>query len=75
MTQDEINDAEWKDATNWTWGIYRSERDTRVWVAKKPKWTGWTLNFAHTVAYWWLFVLLMPGVIVAILAIVVASNR
>lgn len=74
MTQDQINDAEWSDPANWHWGVYRSERDTRVWVAKKPKWAGWTLNFAHTAALWWLVALLTPGLIVAMVAIFMASN-
>lgn len=69
MDQDEINQAEWADSANWTWGVYNSPRDTRVWVPKQLKWTGWTVNFAHTAAYVWLFVLILPAIVIAVASI------
>lgn len=49
----------WRDPTSWAWGvIYNCPEDSRVWVPKRIRWTGWTLNFAHRSAYAWLFALL-----------------
>ena len=72
--QHEANQREWADPANWSWGVYNSPHDTRVWVPKRPKWMGMTLNFAHRAAVWWLVALLLPGVIVAILCVAVASR-
>lgn len=64
-TQAEINEREWADTSNWTFGVYNAPRDTRVWVPKPVRWTGWTVNFAHRMAYVWLFVLLgVPSIVV-----------
>jgi uncharacterized membrane protein len=54
--QDLINQQEWERPENWTgWlGTYRSERDERTWVPKRNPVMGWTLNFAHRNAWWWL---------------------
>ena len=60
MTQDEINSQEWENKENWKWGsFYNSKKDTRVWVYKKHKWMGWTLNFSKKQSYYWLFSLLI----------------
>jgi len=73
VDQKDVNQAEWRDARNWRWGaVYVAERDTRVWVPKRLRWTGWTLNFAHRAAYVWLAVLLAPAVVV--LLVVLASR-
>jgi len=70
MTQNEINEKEWERQTNWKYFLfYYSEEDTRVWVPKKPKWMGWTLNFAKKQSYIWSFVLLF--IPIAILLIIV----
>lgn len=68
------NHAEWDDPANWRWGVYYSPLDTRVWVPKKPKWMGATLNFAHRASYVWLAVLLSPAVLVAVVACVAAMR-
>ena len=50
MNQSEINQLEWQDARNWHggWlGIYRSARDSRVWVPKRNRVMGWTVNTAR----------------------------
>ncbi|TWT46667.1 DUF5808 domain-containing protein [Botrimarina hoheduenensis] len=72
-TQTAINEAEWRSRANWHWGIYHSPRDTRVWVPKPIRWTGWTLNFAHRMSYVWLSVLLGIPLLVAATAILVSS--
>jgi uncharacterized membrane protein len=69
MTQREINEIEWLDKSNWKWSLfYCCATDTRVWVPKKPKWCGWTLNFAKKQSYLWLFVLLIVPIAIIILA-------
>lgn len=53
MNQKEINEAEWKDPRNWRggWlGIYRSDRDSRLWVPKRNPAMGWTVNTARPAA-------------------------
>ncbi|HEX5109388.1 MAG TPA: hypothetical protein VFV95_13115 [Vicinamibacterales bacterium] len=52
--QNAINEQEWSNPENWTgwWCIYRSQRDTRIWVPKRNPRMGLTLNFAHRGAYW-----------------------
>ncbi len=65
MDQKEINQAEWRNSDNWYFGIYNSPRDTRVWVAKRIPWTGWTLNFAHRAAWIWTFGVVVPAFVVA----------
>ncbi len=55
MTQQEINDAEWRNPDNWSdkvIGVYFSKRDSRIWVAKQQPWLGWTLNLAHPAGAW-----------------------
>ena len=45
-------DKLWADPGNWRGNIiYVAEGDPRVIVPKKPKWGGWTLNFAHASAW------------------------
>jgi uncharacterized membrane protein len=40
---------------SWKWGIfYYNPADPRVWLPKRIPAMGWTLNFAHRAAYWWL---------------------
>lgn len=49
----------------WIGGIfYFNPDDPRIFVPKKIKWLGWTLNFAHPVSI----------VIVGIILIIIASN-
>jgi hypothetical protein len=38
----------WRDPANWKSGlIYYCQGDPRVIVPRRPKWRGWTINFAH----------------------------
>ena len=71
MNQNEKNEKEWKNSDNWKWyTFYHCEKDSRVWVPKRPKWCGWTLNFAKKQSYIWLLLLLIiPIIIVLIVAL------
>jgi uncharacterized membrane protein len=42
---------EWKDLSNWRWGLYVAPRDPRIWVRKHQIQFGWTFNFAHPVSW------------------------
>lgn len=75
MNQRELNEAEWADPANWRRGIYRSARDTRVFVPKRPRWAGWTLNFAHNASVWWLMALLTAPLAVVTATLLVISGR
>ena len=75
MDQREINENEWKNEINWVgpkWYkfYYSSIKDTRLWVPKKPKWVGWTINYGHKYGKlaWSVFVgmMLLLGVLVFI---------
>lgn len=63
MTQDDINEAEWRNPANWSGrgplGIYASKRDARLFVPKAHPVMGWTLNFAHPAGTWTLAALLV----------------
>src|SRR6266480_1949454 len=59
-------DKLWADPNNWRDGIiYVCKDDPRLIVPKKPKWGGWTLNFAHASA--WL------ALLICILSIIVPT--
>ncbi len=37
---------------NYKWGIfYYNPTDSRIFVPKRNKWMGWTLNFANPITY------------------------
>ncbi len=60
MTQKEINEKEWANPKSCKWYlIYYSKKDTRIWVPKKPRWCGWTLNFARKKSYLYLALLIL----------------
>ncbi|MBT6501805.1 MAG: hypothetical protein HOK67_18115 [Deltaproteobacteria bacterium] len=73
MNQDEINESEWKKNENWGgpgWGeIYFSKKDSRIFVPKRLKWLGMTVNLAHIpgVLLFWGALFGIPCVIIAIL--------
>ena len=63
--QDAIDQREWESPGNWAGGVvYRSRRDSRLMVPKRPlRWgpfrqSGTTLNFAHRRSLWVLLGLL-----------------
>lgn len=67
-----IQDTEWQNPDNWggprCLELYFSKRDPRIWVRKRIRWQGWTVNLAHTAGVLWFF-----GVILGSLALVIAS--
>ncbi len=73
--QAEINEREWRDAENWhggIFGVYRSARDSRVFVRKRTPWMGWTLNFARPQAALYVIGFLAFVATLVVLAIVLA---
>jgi hypothetical protein len=45
----------WNDPANWRGRvIYHCKADPRLIVPKRIRWTGWTMNFAHPAAWWYL---------------------
>jgi hypothetical protein len=57
----------WSDPQNYRGSVYRCEEDPRVVIPKRQPGTGWTLNFAHSRAWWVLasmpLAVLLPAVI------------
>jgi predicted Ser/Thr protein kinase len=46
--QSAINQAEWRDPRNWSFGLYFSKRDSRVFfVPRRIPGLGWTVNLGH----------------------------
>lgn len=67
MDQHLINNQEWENPKNWKWNeFYSSDKDTRTWVPKKPKWMGWTLNFAKKQSYIYASIILLIPVVISI---------
>ncbi|MCD6023430.1 MAG: putative rane protein [Fibrobacteria bacterium] len=49
-TQEEVNEAEWRDPASWRggWlGLYFGKRDARLLVPKRRPGGGWTVNLAR----------------------------
>jgi len=57
----------------WTGIVYRNPKDQRLWVLKRSG-LGWTLNFAHRMAWPMLLLLISPAVISVVAALVVAAH-
>lgn len=78
MTQQEINEAEWKNRDNWSGpgfvAFYFSKKDTRTWVPKSIPWMGWTLNLGKPAGARWL-VGLLAGVPLFILVILILTMK
>ena len=49
MTHDEL-DRLWATRSNWSI-VYRCADDPRVIVPRRRRWMGWTINFAHPLAW------------------------
>lgn len=72
MRKDEIERL-WNDPANWATGVYRCAADPRVVVPKRTKAMGWTINFAHPMA-WPVIVLSValaigPGVVAMLMGV------
>jgi len=66
------NQREWENPDNWSggcFGIYKSEKDSRLLVPKKNPKMGWTFNFAKPQAYLILVGILALGATIATIAI------
>ena len=51
MNPERLNQL-WSDPQNYRGSVYRCKEDPRVVVPKRKQGTGWTLNFAHSRAWW-----------------------
>ena len=51
MKSARTNATEWSNPDNWTgrkWiSVYFSKRDSRLWVPKRVRRLGWTINLGH----------------------------
>jgi uncharacterized membrane protein len=64
LTQEQMDEREWRDPRNWRWAFYFSRKDSRTFVPRRRGY-GLTVNFARRGTYWFfLFLLLMPLVII-----------
>lgn len=81
MTQQEINQAEWRNPDNWSGpgcaNFYFSKKDTRTWVPKSIPWLGWTLNLGNPAGAYWLVSILvgLPVFIIVLQSLSLASHR
>jgi uncharacterized membrane protein len=78
MTQQEINEQEWKNPNNWSEslvGFYFSKRDSRVWVPKSIPWMGWTLNLAKPAGARWMLGFLAGIPLLTVLIIVLSVGK
>ncbi|MDX1496607.1 MAG: DUF5808 domain-containing protein [Salinisphaeraceae bacterium] len=64
--QASINQEEWNDPDNWGGPrgleVYFSKRDSRIWVPKRIRWMGWTVNLAHTGGVLWLLAIILSSI-------------
>ena len=49
MTPEEL-DTLWQDPRNWWAFIYSCKKDPRIIVPMRVRWTGYSMNYAHTLA-------------------------
>lgn len=74
MTRKELDEL-WASPNNWSL-VYRCDKDPRVIVPRRRPWMGWTINFAHPLAWPVLIVMVAiavgPGFLVLGLGIVSA---
>ena len=74
MTREEL-DQLWASPNNWSL-VYRCGKDPRVIVPRRRPWMGWTINFAHPLAWVVLIVMVAiavgPGLLLFGLGIVLA---
>lgn len=74
MTRKDIDEI-WASPNNWSL-VYRCVKDPRVIVSRRRAWMGWTINFAHPLAWVVLIVMVSlavgPGLLLFRLGIVAA---
>ncbi len=73
MTREDL-DRHWADPKNWD-VVYRCANDPRIIVPRRRRWMGWTINFAHPLAWpaLLLCVAIVVGPVLALLQFSVAS--
>jgi serine/threonine protein kinase len=60
--QQAINEAEWRNPANWSFGFYFSKQDSRIlWVPSRLKGFGWTINVGR-----WQGAALLASIIVGV---------
>ena len=77
MSQDEINEAEWRNPDNWSGGYYFSKKDSRVWVPKQLG-GGWIMNLGQKKGAAWMtgmFVAASIAIVLAIMVVLIWSLR
>lgn len=60
MTRKELDEI-WASPNNWSL-VYRCVKDPRVIVPRRRPWMGWTINFAHPLA--WAILIVMVAIAV-----------
>jgi len=60
MTRKELDEL-WARSNNWGL-VYRCVKDPRVIVPRRRQWMGWTINFAHPLA--WAVLMIMVAIAV-----------
>ena len=76
MSQSEIDDAEWRNPSNWHggWlGVYHSRADSRSFVPKRNPIMGFTINFARPGGI--AFLVLILGFAIALIAVGASVRR
>ena len=77
MNQSKINQEEWQKEDNWggpKWGaVYFSKKGKRIFVPKRIRWMGYTVNLAHTQGVL-LFVGALFGIPVVVIIILLFSK-
>jgi len=74
----ERNERAWKNPDNWIgprWlGFYKSAEDSRLFVPKSIRFTGWTLNIGHASARWFLIGIAISGIL-AVAGVLLLGHR
>jgi uncharacterized membrane protein len=64
-TQKEINEAEWHNPENWTWIVYFSKRDSRVFVPllrSEASFGQFTVNLGNRMTLAWLAMIVITAI-------------
>ena len=65
----------WSDPRYYKGSVYRCQKDPRVVVPKRQPETGWTLNFAHSRAWWVLASMPLAGLLPVALALLIGPKN
>jgi uncharacterized membrane protein len=73
VTQNDIDEAEWRSPANWHGGplrLYASRRDSRAFVPKRASGLGVTINFANRTG-----VAFLVGALIFVLVLTFVTRR